>query len=120
MIQNVTSKYPGVSVANSPAGPATKTAPTKTIKRTVNPRINCLKLFPRYRPINSGKLSPSCLSESIPAKASCVAPANILPNTIHKKEAVPNLAPMIAPKIGPKPAIFKNWIMKIFQVGNGI
>jgi len=29
------------------------------------------------------------------------------------------IAPAIAPKIGPRPAIFKNWIKKIFQVGKG-
>ena len=120
IIQNVASRYSGVSLASNPAGPATKTAPTKIIKITVKPRINCLKLFPRYRPINSGRLSPSCRNESIPDRKSWVAPANILPNTIQMKEATPNLAPMIAPKIGPRPAIFKNWIMKIFQVGKGI
>ena len=47
MIQKVASKLSGVSFANNPAGPATKTAPTKIIKTTVKPRMNCLKPFPK-------------------------------------------------------------------------
>ncbi len=41
------------------------------------------------------------------------------PNTIQMYDAVPNLAPIMAPNIGPSPAMLRNWIMKIFQVGIG-
>ena len=66
IIQNVASRYSGVSLASNPAGPATKTAPTKIIKITVKPRINCLKLFPRYRPINSGRLLHHAATKAFP------------------------------------------------------
>lgn len=34
-------------------------------------------------------------------------PMKIVPNVIHRNAAGPNNAPCIAPKMGPKPAIFK-------------
>ena len=37
--------------------------------------------------------------------------------TIHKKQAGPYAAPKTAPKTGPRPAMFKNWIKKIFHTG---
>ena len=42
------------------------------------------------------------------------------PRTIQRYEAGPNFAPMMAPKIGPVPAMFRNWIMNTFQVGIGM
>ena len=97
-----------VKLANNPAGPATNTTPTNTIRTMVNARINCLKRSPKYIPTISGKLAPSFRKDRNPARKSCVAPAKILPKTIQRKEAEPNLAPNIAPNIGPSPAIFKN------------
>ena len=41
----------------------------------------------------------------------------MLPNTIHKNTTGPNTAPISAPKIGPVPAMFSNWIRNTFQVG---
>ena len=46
-IQKVVSKLSGVNLASSPAGPATKTAPTNIIRMTVKPRITCLVVIPR-------------------------------------------------------------------------
>ena len=40
------------------------------------------------------------------------------PSTIHRYAAGPNFAPMIAPKIGPVPAMLRNCIIKTFHVGN--
>ena len=39
------------------------------------------------------------------------------PKTIQRYAAGPNLAPIMAPKIGPVPAMLRNWIMKTFGVG---
>ena len=39
------------------------------------------------------------------------------PKTIHRYAAGPNFAPMIAPKMGPVPAMFRNWIMNTFHEG---
>ena len=102
------SRDSGVRLANNPAGPATKTTPTRTIKTIVNARMNCLKRSPKYIPTISGRLAPSLRKDKKPARKSCVAPAKILPKTIQRNEAEPNLAPRIAPKIGPNPAIFRN------------
>ena len=43
----LTTKLSGVSFANNPAGPATKTEPTRIIKMTVNPLITCLVVSPK-------------------------------------------------------------------------
>ncbi len=40
----------------------------------------------------------------------------MVPNTIQRKAAGPNITPMMAPNMGPRPAIFRNWIRNIFQV----
>ena len=40
--------------------------------------------------------------------------------TIGDEGQTLNIAPMLAPKIGPVPAMFRNSIMKIFQLGSTI
>ncbi len=50
------------------AGPIINTAPTITIKITVNPRINCLVPLPRYIPTISVILNPLCLIDNMPEK----------------------------------------------------
>ena len=39
------------------------------------------------------------------------------PKTIQRKHAVPNFAPRMAPKMGPVPAMLRNWIMKMRHRG---
>ena len=55
-----------------------------TISSTEKTRMNCLNRLPRYRPIVSGRLSPSLRSDIMPERKSCTAPAKILPSTIHR------------------------------------
>ena len=42
------------------------------------------------------------------------------PKTIQRNAEGPNFAPMIAPKMGPVPAMFRNCIMYTFHAGMGI
>ena len=56
----------------------------------------------------------------MPDTKSWTAPAKMLPNAIQRNAAGPNITPMMAPKIGPKPAILRNWMRKTLQAGISI
>ena len=86
---------------------------------TQNTSITLRGALPRYLPMRAGRSAPLLRMESIPLKKSWVAPAKMQPRMIQRYAAGPNLAPMMAPKIGPVPAMLRNWIMKIFQFGIG-
>ena len=60
-----------------------------------------------------GIVNPSLRKDIKPEKKSWTPPMKIVPNTIHKNADGPNNAPCIAPKIGPKPAIFKKCTKKL-------
>ena len=51
---------------------------------------------------------------------SCTAPPKMVPATIHINAAGPNITPIMAPKIGPRPAMLRNCMRKTFQVGRGV
>ncbi len=97
------------------AGVLTKTAPTRIMRMTVKPRMNCFMPLPRYLPWISGSEAPSWRMEMKPAMKSWTAPAKMQPKTIQRKEAVPNWAPMMAPMMGPTPAMLRNWMRKMRQ-----
>ncbi len=66
MIQKLRLRLSGVSFARSPAGPATNTAPTSTIRIMMKARITILVCLPRNLPMSSGRLSPLLRRDIIP------------------------------------------------------
>ena len=110
----------GILDAMSSAGCDMKTAPTRTIRNTEKTRMNSLVPLPRYSPMISGRLLPLSFKDITPATKSCIAPMNIPPRVIHRKATGPYAAPNSAPKMGPRPAMFSNWIRNTFQRGIGM
>ena len=73
---------------------------------------------PSSRPTISGSEAPPMRSDIMPDMKSWTAPAKMVPKTIHRNAAGPYMTPMIAPKMGPRPAMLRNCMRKIFQVGS--
>ena len=86
----------------------TKTAATKISNTTENIRMTFFMDVPNWLPTISGNDLPPMRSDIIAETKSCTPPAKIVPKTIHRKAAGPNITPMMAPKIGPRPAMFRN------------
>lgn len=115
--QNILSRLSGVSEARISAGLMTNTVPTSISSISEKTRMTCFTPPPSSRPTISGSdTPPSRIDISAPTK-SWTAPAKIVPNTIQSRAAGPNIIPMMAPKIGPIPAMFRNWMRKTFHVG---
>ena len=119
-IQKVVVAHSGVMPATRSAGLITNTAPTSTRSTTENTRITCFTTGPSSRPTSSGSESPPERTDIMADMKSCTAPPKMVPATIHMKAAGPNITPMMAPKIGPRPAIFRNWMRNTFHTGSSI
>lgn len=96
-----------VKFSSKSAAPFANVAETRMPVITIRIATNFRTLFPKYFEIIAGIVNPSFLIDRNPEKKSWTPPMKIVPNTIHKNAAGPNNAPCIAPKIGPKPAMFK-------------
>ena len=107
-IQKLTFIQSGVMSAMSPAGVSTNTAPTSIINSSEKPRMSCFTPTPSCSPTISGSDAPSERIEITPDRKSCTAPAKIVPKTIHRNAAGPNITPIMAPNIGPSPAMLRN------------
>ena len=102
-----------------PAGPMTNETPTAMSRNATTKFMKPFILFPRYFAVTSGMFMPPVWIDIIPAKKSCTAPMKMQPTTIHMYAAGPKAAPVTAPKIGPRPAMLRNWITKTFHVDIG-
>ena len=118
-IQNVVLSDAGVMPAMRSAGVRMKTAPTSMSSTTETMFISWRAVMPSSRPMISGSEAPSPRIDIMPDMKSWTAPAKIVPATIQMNAAGPNLTPMMAPKIGPRPAMLRNCIRKTFHVGSG-
>ena len=108
-----------VKLLSKSAAPVANVAETRIPVITIRTAIIFRIGLPRYFEIILGIVDPSFLKDMNPEKKSWTPPMNMVPKTIHKNAAGPNYAPCIAPKIGPKPAIFKKCTKKflIFDIG---
>ena len=75
---------------------------------------------PSSRPTSSGSDSPPLRTLIMADTKSWTAPAKMVPSTIHRKAAGPNIMPMMAPKMGPRPAMLRNCMRNTRQVGSGM
>ncbi len=101
-------------------GVITNTAPTSTSSTIDSRRIICLAGMPSCLPISSGSDSPSDRMLIMAEMKSWTAPPKMVPATIQMKAAGPYITPIMAPKIGPRPAMLRNWMRKTFHVGMGM
>ena len=96
-----------VRLLTKSAAPFAKVAETRMPVTTIRIPTNIRTLFPKYFETMLGIVNPSFRIDMNPEKKSWTLPMKIVPSTIHKNAVGPNNAPCIAPKIGPKPAMFK-------------
>ena len=109
-----------VILASRPAGVVTNTAPTKIMRTSEKTSMTIRAVLPSSLPIISGRLAPRWRIDTMAERKSCTAPPKIHPSTIQMNAAGPNKMPCMAPKIGPVPAMLRNWMRNTFHVGIGM